>query len=100
MARPPKKDDSTSLAINDIERKFRKMVDLAVKEAVRRLESGDASDVLVLKTMEIGAKALGIGGNAVPKIIEASPNLSNLADRLILLQSGSRNGVTYEAERV
>lgn len=49
-------------------------------------------DNLVLKAMEIGAKALAVGGNA-PPALPSGDHLAGLADRLLALQSGARRRV-------
>jgi hypothetical protein len=55
-------------------------------------------DNLVLRAVELGAKGLGIGGNAVP-VVQLPPNhLEVLAQRLVQLQSRAVHGETYDGE--
>ena len=52
------------------------------------------NDMLVLKTVELGAKALGLGGNApTPVLVTSEERLSNLAHRLIALRGGQGKDV-------
>jgi hypothetical protein len=54
-------------------------------------------DQVALRCMELGAKAMGLGGNAPPPPApQAADRLERIAHRLIDLQSHIRQGVTYE----
>ncbi len=58
-------------------------------------------DNLALRAVELGAKALGIGGNAPPKVqVQAADYLEVLAGRLIALQSNVQKGVGHEVLEV
>ena len=62
-----------------------------------KLEAPAVSDSVVLKAMELGARALGIGGNAPPPPPAPSGDrLEAIAQRLVALQANVRKGVTYE----
>lgn len=56
------------------------------------------SDQIVIKAVELGAKALGVGGNAPPPPPPAADHLAQLATRLIALQSQVRQGVLPHVE--
>jgi hypothetical protein len=80
-----------------MEERFRGMTILSLKRLQDKLEAPQVSDQVVLRAVELGAKALGIGGNAAPR--ESAPDadrLEKLASRLIELQSSVRKGTTYE----
>jgi hypothetical protein len=55
-------------------------------------------DNLVLKAIELGAKALGVGGNAPPPAVP-SDHLAGLASRLLALQGGARRGEILDEVR-
>lgn len=51
----------------------------------------DVPDNLALRAMEIGGKALGIGGNApTPVVVTSEERLAKLAERLVALRGGGR----------
>lgn len=82
-----------------VEERFRGVTLLSLERLRQKLEAPVVSDNVVLKAVELGARSLGIGGNAPPP----PPNqdhLAQLANRLIDLQSRVRQGVTYEVEKV
>jgi hypothetical protein len=60
-------------------------------------DSAAVPDNLVLRSIELGAKALGVGGNAPPPFNPAGDHLATLATRLLALQGRARNGDVYEA---
>ncbi len=64
---------------------------------MEKLDAPVVSDQVVLKAVELGAKAMGVGGNAAP-VVPQGDHLSRLADRLIALQSSVRKGETYEGQ--
>jgi hypothetical protein len=55
-------------------------------------------DNLALRAAELGAKGLGIGGNAVPNSILPPNHLESLAQRLLALQPKNLKGEVYEGE--
>jgi hypothetical protein len=87
-----------------IEERFRGVTILSLERLHQKLSAPQVSDNVVLKAVELGAKSLGLGGNAPP----AMPNqdhLAQLANRLIDLQSRIRGdaakpveGAVYENE--
>lgn len=82
-----------------IEERFRSITLLSLERLQQKLAAPQVSDNVVLKAAELGAKALGVGGNAAPAP-PAADHLAQLANRLIDLQAQVRRGVTIEAEVV
>lgn len=59
-----------------------------------KLNSTDVSATVALRAAELGAKALGLGGHAVPApAVPQMDRLERLADRLVLLNSPQRERV-------
>jgi len=81
----------------DVQEKFKGMTLRSLERLQEKLDAPQVSDNVVLKALELGAKAIGIGGNA-PAPAPASDHLATLANRLIELQSNVRKGVTYEGQ--
>jgi hypothetical protein len=72
-----------------LEDRFRAMTQRSLEILQEKL-SAPASvvpDGLVLKAMELGAKSLGLGGNAPPQALPPD-HLDRLAERLLTLQRG------------
>lgn len=73
---------------------------LSLEKLKEKLEAPVVSDNVVLKAVELGAKGMGLGGNAVPDRPTGADHLAHLADRLIDLQSKVREkpveGTTIE----
>lgn len=82
-----------------IEERMRGITIRSAERLMEKLDAPQVSDQTVLRAMELGAKALGVGGNAPPKE-PAADHLAKLANRLIDLQSNSRKGVTINGEVV
>lgn len=84
-----------------LEERFRGITLLSLTRLQEKLEKPTVSDNVVLKAVELGAKSLGVGGNA-PLSSNATDHLAILATRLIDLQAGIRKqvtqGVVYENE--
>lgn len=84
--------------------RFEGMTRLSLQRLQEKLEAPQVSDQVVLKAVELGAKAMGIGGNAAPPPAPPVDHLAALAQRLLVLQSQVRQGVfngqTIEAEVV
>jgi hypothetical protein len=79
------------------EERFRGMADLSLQRLQEKLEAPNPSDNVVLKAVELGARALGLG-NSAPPPPPAADHLAQLANRLIDLQSNVRQGVTINAQ--
>lgn len=82
-----------------VEERFRGVTILSLERLHEKLAAPQVSDNVVLRAVELGAKAMGVGGNAPPP----PPNqdhLAQLANRLIDLQSKIRQseGITINAE--
>tara|TARA_R110000868_G_scaffold301_3_gene2519 strand:- start:1605 stop:2069 length:465 start_codon:yes stop_codon:yes gene_type:complete len=82
-----------------IEERFKGIVHLSQQRLMEKLEQPNVPANVCLKALELGAKALGVGGNA-PPAAPASDHLAQLANRLIDLQSNVRKGMTYENSQV
>lgn len=78
-----------------IAERFEGITALSLERLREKLEAPSVSDATVLKAVELGAKALSLGGNA-PPTAPAQDHLATLAARLIELQSNVRKGITYE----
>ena len=72
---------------------------LSLERLKQKLEAPMVSDNVVLRAVELGAKAMGVGGNAPTQQTPAADHLAQLANRLIDLQSKVR-GRTFDAEQV
>ncbi len=73
-----------------ITERFEGLTRLSLDRLQQKLEAPMVSDQVVLKAVELGAKALGIGGNAPPPPPPAADHLAVLAQRLLVLQSNVR----------
>lgn len=80
-----------------IDERFRALTNVSLDRLMQKLEAPQVSDQVVLRAVELGAKAMGVGGNAAPPP-PAQDHLAQLATRLIALQAGVRAGVVYEGE--
>lgn len=86
--------DPTLLAT--INERFQAMTVRSLERLMEKLDAPQVSDNVVLKAVELGARAMGVGGNAPPSA-PPQDHLARLAERLIDLQAGVRQkGVTYE----
>jgi len=72
-----------------IEERFKGITLLSLERLKQKLEAPQVSDNVVLKAVELGAKAVGVGGNAPPP--PQGDHLAQLANRLIELQSKVRS---------
>lgn len=81
-----------------IEERFRALVVRSLEVLTNKLNAPVVSDNVALRAAELGAKALGIGGNAPPPPPPASDRLTILAERLIVLQQNVRKGVTVDGQ--
>ena len=88
--------------VSSIEERFQAMVTRSLEVLQEKL-SAPASvvpDQLALRAVELGAKALGLGGNAPPPPVQVpSDHLDRLAQRLVALQQQTvPQGVVYEVQ--
>jgi len=81
-----------------IQERFEGITALSLERLKEKLEQPQVSDNVVLRAVELGAKAMGIGGNAPPPPPPGADHLAKLADRLIALQANVRKGVTLDGE--
>jgi hypothetical protein len=83
-----------------ITERFEGMARLSLERLQEKLAAPQVSDQIVLRAVELGAKALGIGGNAPPPPLPPSgDHLAQLANRLIELQAGIRKN-TFQGETI
>jgi hypothetical protein len=78
-----------------IEERFKGITLLSLERLKQKLEAPQVSDNVVLKAVELGAKAIGVGGNA-PAPQHQGDHLAMLANRLIELQSKVRIATNVE----
>ena len=81
--------------IQTIQERFEGITRLSLERLQQKLEAPAVSDQVVLRAVELGAKALGVGGNASPPP-PPTDHLAALAKRLIQLQSRVREGNTID----
>lgn len=81
-----------------IQERFEGITALSLQRLQEKLEQPQVSDNVVLRAVELGAKAMGIGGNAPPPPPPGADHLAKLADRLLALQANVRKGVTFDGE--
>ena len=86
-----------------IDERFRGLTTRSLERLMEKLDAPQVSDQVVLRAVELGARAMGVGGNAPPPAPSAD-HLAQLANRLIDLQANVRQrmtqGATYEGEIV
>lgn len=87
-----------------VDERFRGLTVRSLERLMEKLDAPVVSDQVVLRAVELGAKAMGVGGNAAPAA-PAQDHLANLANRLLDLQSKVRSaanptmeGVIYDGE--
>lgn len=83
--------------IATIEERFKGLVVQSLDVLQQKLAKPQVSDTLALKALELGAKALGVGGNAAPAAVPV--DLSLLRDRLLALK-GEVHGQRGEMKTV
>lgn len=81
--------------VASVEERFKGITLLSLERLKQKLEAPQVSDQVVLKAVELGAKAIGVGGNA-PAVAPAGDHLAQLANRLIELQSKVRVATNVE----
>jgi len=80
-----------------VEERFRGITLMSLERLKQKLEAPQVSDNVVLRAVELGAKAMGVGGNA-PVTQPPGDHLAALANRLIELQSRVR--ATHQLETI
>ncbi len=86
-----------------IEERFRGIVHLSQTRVLEALEKPACPVGVALKALEMGAKAIGMGGNnQPPPTAPGQDHLAHLSNRLVDLLGDARKGVTHEgqAERI
>ena len=82
--------------VASVEERFKGITLLSLERLKQKLEAPQVSDNVVLRAVELGAKALGVGGNAAPAQVPQGDHLAALANRLIDLQSRVRASAAAE----
>lgn len=86
-----------------MEERFKAVVTRSLEVLQEKLSAPSVAipDNLALRAAEMGAKALGLGGNAPPPAPSRSEGrLEELAERLLFLQSKTRERIPYVEEVV
>lgn len=80
-----------------IEERLRSVVNRSLEVLAEKLSkpAGSVPDNLALRAAEMGAKALGLGGNAPPQSVVPLNHLESLAQRLVQLKSQTVPEVHY-----
>lgn len=73
---------------------------LSLERLKEKLEAPLVADNVVLKAVELGAKGMGLGGNAQVEHTPAADHLAQLANRLIDLQSNIREEKPVEGKTI
>ncbi|MDE2097557.1 MAG: hypothetical protein KGL39_09950 [Patescibacteria group bacterium] len=98
-----RRDELVDPAIRaSVEERFRAVVFQSLQILSEKLAQPalQVPDNLVLRAAELGAKALGVGGNAPPPAAPPAPDhLEALSKRLVSLMK-DRQGEVYEAEEI
>ena len=82
-----------------IEERFRALTIQSLKVLQAKLNQPSVSDTVALRAAELGAKALGIGGNAPPAVTEKSADrLMRLAERLTDLIPKQPEKIVHQGE--
>lgn len=79
-----------------LEERVRGLTLRAAEVLQEKLAAPAVSDTVALRAFELGAKAMGMGGNAAPKIVPI--DLSVLADRLLALKGGGQGLPALEGQ--
>ena len=81
-----------------LEERSKALVSKSLEVLMAKLEKPNVSDAVALKAFELGAKAVGLGGNAgVPAMVINADHIENLAGRLVQLR-GQAYGAVAEGE--
>lgn len=76
--------------------RFEGLATRSLERLMEKLDQPQVSDNLVLRAVELGAKACGVGGNAPAAPPPGTDHLARLANRLLELQAGIRKQVSNE----
>ena len=92
-------DMTDELVEQNVKERMEGITILSLERLKQKLEAPVVSDNVVLRAVELGAKAMGVGGNAPTQQTPAADHLAQLANRLIDLQSKVR-ARTFDGEVV
>lgn len=84
------------MMIATIEERFRALTIQSLDRLQQKLEAPVVSDQVLIRAAELGAKALGIGGNAAPKTVVV--DLGGLRDRLLALRGSVYEGTAVQIQ--
>ena len=82
--------------IASVEERYKGLALHSLERLMERLDKPNVSDQVILRAAELGAKSVGVGGNAPPPP-PSGDHLAQLANRLLDLQAGIRARVTQGA---
>lgn len=86
-----------------VDERFKALTHRSLDRLMEKLDAPQVSDNVVLRAVELGAKALGVGGNAAPPP-PPQDHLAAIAGRLLELQSRIRTqvpqGVTLDGQAI
>jgi hypothetical protein len=85
-----------------LEERFKGVLEQSLLRLSEKLSQPTPPDNLVLKAVELGAKAFGLGGTAVvvaPPAAASADSLTHLADRLLALQRQTRR-ISHDVQDV
>ncbi len=85
--------------LHTLNERFQALTVRSLERLMEKLDAPVVSDNVVLKAVELGAKAMGVGGNAAPAA-PAADHLAELAKRLIALNPNTQKGELYEGTAV
>lgn len=77
-----------------VEERLKGLVQRSHEVLMRKLDAPQVSDTVALKCLELGAKALGLGGNAPPPAPVV--DLNRLADKMLALNAGEGRIIEQE----
>ena len=83
--------------IATVDERFRALTTRSLDRLMEKLDAPQVSDQVVLRAVELGAKAMGVGGHA-PAAPPPADHLAQLANRLLDLQSKVRKEVVIEGQ--
>jgi len=79
--------------------KFQAAVNTSLDKLQEKLAAPQVSDELLLQSIALGAKALGLGGNRAPVLVQpASDRLERLAERLLVLSPQQPQGEILDVQ--
>jgi len=81
-----------------LEQRMKALTQRSIEVLMEKLDQPSVSDQTALKALELGARAVNVGGQRERDPATAADHLAQLANRLIDLQSERRKGIIYESQ--